>query len=149
MKWDKDRSIVLSMAGVALFAAALLALDCGCYWVAAWFVRYHLYHFQYGALFMVSVYAGSFFGWVCLVQLWRLLGALKKGDVFTETNVERLRRISWCCVWAAAICLASTLYYRPFLFVFVAAGFMGLIVRVVKNAFQQAVAMKNELDLTV
>ena len=31
----------------------------------------------------------------------------------------------------------------------IVAGFTGLIVRVVKNVFQQAIAMKDELDLTV
>ena len=38
----------------------------------------------------------------------------------------------------------------PFIFaVGLAAGFMALIVRVVKNAFAQAVRMKDELDYTV
>ena len=31
----------------------------------------------------------------------------------------------------------------------IAAGFMGLIVRIVKNVFEQAITMKDELDLTV
>ena len=30
-----------------------------------------------------------------------------------------------------------------------AAGFMALIVRIVKNIFQQAIDMKSELDLTI
>ena len=34
-------------------------------------------------------------------------------------------------------------------FLAVAAGFMALIVRVLKNAFEQAVRMKDELDYTV
>jgi hypothetical protein len=39
--------------------------------------------------------------------------------------------------------------YPLLLLVAIAAGFMGLIVRIVKNAFQQAIAMKDELDYTV
>ena len=36
-----------------------------------------------------------------------------------------------------------------FLVMAAAAAFMALIVRIVKNVFQQAIAMKSELDLTV
>ena len=50
---------------------------------------------------------------------------------------------------AALLCLVSALYYPSFLLITAAAGFMCLIVRVVKNVFQQAIAMKSELDLTI
>ena len=50
---------------------------------------------------------------------------------------------------AGLICLVSTVYYFPFAAVGIAACFMALIVRIVKNVFQQAIAMKSELDLTV
>ena len=49
----------------------------------------------------------------------------------------------------AAICLASALYYLPYLLVMVAAAFMALILRIVQNVFRQACEMKDELDLTV
>ena len=66
-------------------------------------------------------------------------------------NVTALRRISWCCTWAAMLCLPTgAVVGLPFIFaVGLAAGFMALIVRVVKNAFAQAVRMKDELDYTV
>ena len=53
------------------------------------------------------------------------------------------------CVGAGAVCLVSCLYYLPFIAVAIAAGFMALIVRIVKNIFQQAIDMKAELDLTI
>ena len=149
MNWTKDRSIVLSQACVALFAALLLAVDVECYWIAAWLVRWRFSNWQYGVLLMVTVYAGSVFAWLCLWQLWRLLGAIRSGVVFAPENVRRMRTISWCCVWAAVVCALSAAYYLPFVFVAAAAGFMALIVRIVKNAFEQAIAMKDELDLTV
>ena len=37
----------------------------------------------------------------------------------------------------------------PLFMLAAAAAFMALIVRIVKNVFQQAIAMKSELDLTV
>ena len=150
MNWTKDKSILLSQVCVAVFAALLLALDLGCYWAARWFcIEMRGMPWQYAVLLMVSVYCGSVFAWICLYQLWRLLRNIRNGAVFTGQNVQRMRRISWCCVWAAAICLASALYYLPFVFVAIAASFMSLIVRIVKNAFQQAIAMKDELDLTI
>lgn len=149
MNWNKDKSVVLSQACVFVFALCLLALDIGAYQIATWFTVNRFQHFQLGLLLMVSIYSGSIFAWICLYRLWRLIGNIKRGEVFIEANVRHMRAISWCCVWAAAICLVSTAYYLPFGFVAAAAGFMALIVRIVKNAFQQAIAMKDELDLTI
>ena len=149
MNWNKDKSIVLSRICLAVFALCLLALDAGAYWIARWFVRTRFQNWQLGVLLMGSIFCGSIFAWPCLYRLWRLSGNVSRGEVFVEANVRHMRVISWCCAWAALICLVSAAYYLPFGFVAVAAGFMALIVRIVKNAFQQAIAMKDELDLTV
>lgn len=149
MHWSKDKSVALSQVCVALFALCLAALDAGAYRVALWFTRYRFFHLQRGFLLMTSIYAGSAFGWVCLYQLWRLLGNIKRGEMFVPDNVRRMRAVSWCCAGATAVCLLSAAYYLPFAFIAVAAGFMALIVRIVKNAFEQAIAMKDELDLTI
>ena len=149
MNWNKDRSITLSQAGVVVFALCLLALDVGAYRFASWFVQVRLMHWQLGVLLMVSIYSGSVFAWLCLYRLWRLIANVRRGEVFVDANIRHMRVISWCCAAAAVICLLSAAYYLPFIFVAVAAGFMALIVRIVKNAFQQAIAMKDELDLTI
>ena len=48
------------------------------------------------------------------------------------------------------LCLAAVfICYWPFAVLAAAAGFMALLVRVLKNAFAQAVRMKNELDYTI
>lgn len=149
MNWTKDKSIVLSQVCIALFAALLLALDVGCYWAVHWFINLRHMPWQSGAAFMVTIYLCSVFAWLLLFRLWKLLGNMKGGRVFVEDNVKHLRSVSWCCVWAAVICFVSCIYYLPFLFVSIAAAFMALIVRIVKNVFQQANAMKSELDFTV
>ena len=149
MNWNNDKSAVLSRVCVAVFAAFLLALDVGAYRLSAWFAQVRLMHRQLGVLLMVSIYAGSIFAWICLYQLWRLLGNVRRGEVFVPANVRCMRLVSWCCVGAAAVCALSAAYYPPFAFIAVAAGFMALIVRIVKNAFAQAIAMKDELELTV
>ena len=149
MKEKGDKSIVLSKGCVLLFALLLAVLDLGCYWIAGWYIRLRYMPWQSAWALMASVYVGSVFGWVCLYKLWRLLGNLGAGAVFTAENVGLLRAVSRCCVGAALVCLVSSVYYLPFLLLALAAGFMALIVRIVKNVFQQAVAMKSELDLTI
>ena len=78
-----------------------------------------------------------------------ILRRIEAGAVFVPANVTALRRISWCCAGAAVVCLAAAYIYLPFAFLGVAAAFMALIVRVLKNAFAQAVHMKDELDCTI
>ena len=57
--------------------------------------------------------------------------------------------MSLCCAAAALICVGGCFFYLPFLIAVAAAGFMALIVRIVRNVFQKALDMKNELDLMI
>ncbi len=87
---------------------------------------------------------------VMLLCMLRFLRRLERGEVFTEANVTELRRIGWCCGAGALLGLILGVFiYILFLIVAGAAGFMMLIVRIVKNAFEQALRMKDELDYTV
>lgn len=149
MNWSKNSSIELSRACVILFMILLAALDIGCYWAVGWFVRLRLMHRDSVFLMMATIYLCSGFGWVLLVRLWQLLQNIRAQLVFDMRNVHLLRQVSWCCVGAGAVCLVSCLYYLPFIAAAIAAGFMALIVRIVKNIFQQAIDMKSELDLTI
>ena len=149
MNWSKNSSIELSRACVILFMILLAALDIGCYWAVGWFTRLRQMDRDYMFLMMATIYLCSGFGWVLLVRLWQLLQNIRAQLVFDARNVRLLRQVSWCCVGAGAVCLVSCLYYLPFIAVAIAAGFMALIVRIVKNIFQQAIDMKSELDLTI
>jgi len=101
------------------------------------------------ALFLSTIYSGSIPAAILLYCLYRLLRHIELEQVFITTNVEYLRRISWCCFAGSVICFASIPYYFPWCFVAVAAAFMGLIVRVIKNVIAQAVELKNESELTI
>ena len=98
---------------------------------------------------MLTIYLCSVFGWILLWKLWRLLANIRAQVIFDARNVALLRAVSWCCVGAGLICLVSGVYYLPFAVIAIAAGFMALIVRIVKNVFQQAILMKDDLDLTI
>lgn len=149
MNWTKDRSIGLSIVCIYVFAAVLLAADIFCYQLTGWFIRLRGMNWQQGIGMMVVVYVCSVFAWITLYQMLRLMRNLRRGEVFVAANVRAMRIVSWCCAGVAVICLACMLWYLPFVFMAMAAGFMCLIVRIVKNVFQQAIAMKDEMDLTI
>lgn len=145
--WTKDHSIGLSLCCVWVFAVILLAVDISGYWLVRWYAGIRFMNIT--KVLLAVLYAASVFGWICLWCLRGLLRNMRDELVFVTQNVALLRRISWCCAGAAAVFLICAFLYLPMFIPAAAAAFMMLIVRVVKNAFQQACAMKDELDLTI
>ena len=82
--------------------------------------------------------------------LVKLLLLVRKHLVFTDGAVSCLRVISWCCFIEAVLCLLTTKVFvlAHFAAAFV-AGFLGLVLRVVKNVIEEAVALKAENDFTI
>ena len=151
MEEMKDmRSIVLSRALVWLFGIALAGLD-----VAVWPIGRALtgllpFFDRSDSVFLaVCLYLCNVPGYGLLVCMDRLLRNLRQGEVFVEKNVGLLRCISRCCLGACLICGAGCLRIYSLAVIALAAGFMGLVVRIVQNVFAQAVPMRSELDLTV
>lgn len=60
-----------------------------------------------------------------------------------------MRRTSWCCILVAVLCMISAVATPTLAVIAIMAGFVGLVVRIVKNVFQQAMSMKDELDFTI
>lgn len=150
---NNHKSLALSHISVILFMVVLVGLDLCGYWLVCWFLSITRYQFFSSlpvvGLFLTSLYLCSFPAWIVLFQLNGLLTNIQQGRVFVGNNVKALRIIAWCCFSAALICLVSSIYYLPFLLVAAAAAFMGLIVYVVKNCFDEAVRMRDELDYTI
>ena len=144
--WSGRKSISLSKFCVLVFAVMLIGTVLSAPWLIRWF-RPDLAEKK--ALFLSTIYSGSIPAAILLYCLYRLLRHIELEQVFITTNVEYLRRISWCCFAGSVICFASIPYYFPWCFVAVAAAFMGLIVRVIKNVIAQAVELKNESELTI
>lgn len=142
--------MLLSKLCVYLFLILLGGAVIFAPWLTNWFVDFSQAELQGAtAYFMATIYIGAVPAAYLLYSLLALLRWIDAGQVFVEENVELLRRISWTCFLGAVIALISILYYFPWFFVAVAAAFMGLIVRVLKNVFGQAVELKNESDYTV
>lgn len=150
MNWNKDKSLALSRICVWIFAVLLLAGAVGAPWLFEMFIGFRGNALE-GRLpyFLISTYMIVLPVAAALFLLHRLLKNIKGGQVFQEDNVKALRGLSWCCLAAGLICLGSTLYYLPFLALAVMAVFMSLILRVIKNVFAEALAIKEENDYTI
>ncbi len=98
---------------------------------------------------LVTFYVCAVIGFAILFLLDALVRDIRKGEVFTEKNVKRLRTLSYCCF---AITIITLLFARLRILMFIVtfgAAFIGLILRVIKNCFEQAMQLKEENDLTV
>jgi len=100
-------------------------------------------------LFLGTIYAGCAPAAALLICLYLLLQRIGAGEVFVSRNTAYLRYISWCCFAGGLVCIASAFYYLPWLAIGIAAAFMGLIVRVVKNVVAKAVSLQDDADHTI
>ena len=154
--WNKERSVTLSIAVCILFTAILTAaLFCMPWLVKTWFSLYRGWDENSPAmdsmltLFSVCFYPCAVFAYMTLYSLLRLLFNIRRQDIFVPQNPKYLRRICWCCFAVAGITFAGGWFYIPFFFVAVAAAFVGLLLRVVKNVMQNAVQINAENELTI
>ena len=69
--------------------------------------------------------------------------------IFVQNNVKLLRILSYCCFAVTVIFIFFGIYTYVSLAIALAAAFMGLILRVLKNVFSKAVELREENDLTV
>jgi len=99
--------------------------------------------------FMAILYMCAVPAMAALLCLHRLLGNIKKEAVFIHENVRMLRVISWCCFATALLLMFAVKYYLLLGLVGITFGFIGLILRVVKNVIEEAVIIKAENELTI
>lgn len=98
---------------------------------------------------LLTIYACVLPGMISLICLDRLLANIKREEIFVEKNVKLLRVLSWCSFIVSAILFISGFYYILFVIIAVCAAFLGLILRVIKNVFEQAMVIKIENDFTI
>ena len=148
--WNDKKSIALSKVCVLAFICVLVVRVVTAPWLTSWFLGYsHLGLEGIETYFLVTTYLGAIPAAYLLYHLWGLLRRIETDQVFIMENIEGLRRISWSCFAGALIGIVSAFYFLPWIFLAIAAAFMGLIVRVVKNVFAKAVELQNEVDYTV
>lgn len=94
-------------------------------------------------------YPSSIFAGIILYSLIKLLNNINKNEILTRVNSAILRLVSWCCFIIALITLVGGLFYMPFIFISLAGGFVGIMLRVLKNVMQTAAEIREENDLTI
>lgn len=151
MKENRDSgSILFSRVLVWVFGALILILDWAIWPISRMLTRYlPILHSNWATMLIVCLYVCNVPGFVLIFCMDKLLRNLRQGIVFDSRNVRLLRIVSICCFAACAVCLVGCARIFFLGFVALAAGFVGLIVRIVKNVFSAAIDMRSELDLTV
>ena len=154
--WTPERSVTLSLVMSWVVAAGIVfGMVAAPFLVPRWFTFHYaventqLVFTSYMRTVIAAFYICCPAGLCCIAALIRLLSDIRKDIVFTPKNVLRLRILSWCCFYVAAVTLAAFFFYPPFILVFAASGFFGLILRVVKNVMAKATELKDENDLTI
>ncbi len=98
---------------------------------------------------LITLYCAVPAAVVALICLDKLLNNIIKCQPFINQNVKLLRIISYCC-FAEALVFVYFAALKPFaIIVIIACAFMGLILRVIKNVFEHAVAIREENDFTI
>lgn len=148
---DKERSslLITKFCVYMFFAAALVLVFAGPFVIQAFLAVRRAEIAVLKNFFLVSLYTAAPFAFITLFHLNKLLLNIEGGQVFIRANPHHLNRVSWCCGAVAVICCVSTFYYTPFAIIAVAAAFVGMIVRVVKNVFEQAILLREEADYTI
>jgi len=154
--WNSKRSIILTKFCIlALMLVSVIMMFCGKYLISRFLIL------TGGAKidisnefsFYIITFISYILGILALLTLFCMLKFivnLENDLVFVPQNIKWLRFISYGCLSAGLLLIIATVvYHKLFLVLSLAALFMMLIVRVIKNAFEQAVEMKEELDLTI
>ena len=154
--WNSKRSIILTKFCIlALMLVSVIMMFCGKYLISRFLIL------TGGAKidisnefsFYIITFISYMLGIIALLTLFcmlRFIVNLENDLVFVPQNIKWLRFISYGCLSAGLLLIIATVvYHKLFLVLSLAALFMMLIVRVIKNAFEQAVKMKEELDLTI
>ena len=154
--WNSKKSVYLSIVACFALVAALAVLSIfGPMLFELYMTKYRGFLPDGEAMRRLSLtfawcfYPSAVFSGIILYSLLKLLFNIKVGQVFTNQNATLLRVVSWCCFVISAITFVGAIFYMPFGFIALAGGFVGMMLRVLKNVMQAAVELREENDLTI
>lgn len=144
-----NKAVKLSLIAVAVFLLAAVGLGAVMPWLAHWYANYRHIRESGRLAILIAFYGCLPFALTALVCLWSLLRNIQLGRVFHEKNSRLMAAVSWCCAAVAGSTLGCCRWYPPLAFITVSMAFIFLIVRVVRNCFIAAIALKEENSLTI
>ena len=98
---------------------------------------------------LIAFYICAVITGVALWKMEQLLRNILREDVFIRKNVRHIRCIQWCCGLVSLVCLPAAVFYLPLIFMVVIMAFLCLVVGVVAQTMDAAVAIREENDLTI
>ena len=98
---------------------------------------------------MVAFYICAIITSVALLQMDRLLRNILDDQVFVRKNIQLILQVRGCCGLIALVCLPAAVFYMPLIFMVVTMAFLWLVVGVVAQTLDAAVAIREENDLTI
>lgn len=98
---------------------------------------------------LIDAYVMVAVAFVAVALLFFLLRAVLMERIFTPSATRLIAAISWCCFAEGALFLLIGVYFQLAFGVSVAACFVGLCLRVVKNVIEEATRIKSENDFTI
>lgn len=152
--WNSNKSIMLSL--VVCFAVAVMLLLGVAFlpilikmYFGDFDVNYdHRLFLMYHSV-LICYYICLLPAFTALYSLIRMLFSIRREEIFTDGNIKRLRLLSWCCFAVAFVTVIGFMFYRPLIVISIAAGFIGLIIRVIKNVMCSAKILREENELTI
>lgn len=152
--WNSNKSITLSL--IVCFVIILLLIFGAVslpFLLKVYFSRFpnpadHSVMFMFKSV-LICFYVCLIPAFIALFSLIRMLFAIKREEIFTDANIIRLRILSYSCFAVAIITALGGIFYVPLMIITVAAGFMGVIIRVIKNVMCSAKILREENELTI
>lgn len=145
----EQKSLIVTIWMVKIMIGILFAAPILLPFIVTWYtgMREQLYPFYWPTL--ILSYCCLIPAGVALFCMDRLLNNIRKTNVFVAENTEHLRKISWCAYAVALLFVAIGLMRPTGLVVAFAGFFIGVVLRVIKNVFAQAVAIREENEFTI
>lgn len=147
--WNYKKSAVLSLIFIYVFSGVFLVLEATAPWAVKGFISLYAKNTDLQIPLTLYLYAMLLPVGYALSILRQWLIDASKGKSFSASNVKRLRHLSWCFFLASLVIFVFGFFYTPLMILVPFAAFSGLVVRVVKNAFQTALELQTENELTI
>lgn len=152
--WNKNKSLFLSRILTAVAAGLFFGTLFFIPTIAKWYEDFSdsiglLSSQSVVAPMCIGLYVVEIMAFICLWSLHVLLRNISRNQVFIPQNTSCLRRISWTLMIAGAAFTIIGIWRSFCFFPAVFAVMLGLVIRVLKNVFEEAVEIKSENDYTI
>ena len=149
-KYKSDVIRLSKLAAIVFIALIVMADIAG--WPIAKYVTYcWIGKFDIPSLVLTTIvfYMATVCGYIVIFSVYKLLSNMEKDIVFDLKNTRLMGYITMGLISCGFACACETFTWPGAIFISIVAWFMALIVLCVKTAFDKAIQMKDEMDLTI